>query len=424
LNVKNRARGTILLLVICYLAALYSVYSLWSRQIEKSIRREAAVVSEAEMEMVIVDTLRAGDTLDELFRKRGFTYQELLEIVRASREHYNLNRVQAGTILSVAMGEDGTINNFVCNVNDDRVLVVNRDDEGYSASIEDIPFEVRTRTISGVIESSLYETFIEMGEDPLISASLSEVFAWQIDFNTDLRKGDNFRAIVEEKIYEGKHPVLSRIVAARMSNQGRALVGVRFEDPDGHVDYYDPDGKSVKRKFLRSPLRYTRVSSRFSTRRYHPILKIYRPHLGVDYAAPAGTPVVSVGDGVVITAGWNGGFGRYVKIRHNSIYKTSYGHLSRYARGIKKGTRVKQGQVIGYVGSSGLATGPHLDYRLTKHGRFLNPLKVDLPAAEPVKKEFMEQFRRDALTLLDRLDKEEPAMILTRDSKATSVDGG
>ncbi len=421
---KNRARGTILLLVICYLAALYSVYSLWSRQIEKSIRREAAVVSEAEMEMVIVDTLRAGDTLDELFRKRGFTYQELLEIVRASREHYNLNRVQAGTILSVAMGEDGTINNFVCNVNDDRVLVVNRDDEGYSASIEDIPFEVRTRTISGVIESSLYETFIEMGEDPLISASLSEVFAWQIDFNTDLRKGDNFRAIVEEKIYEGKHPVLSRIVAARMSNQGRALVGVRFEDPDGHVDYYDPDGKSVKRKFLRSPLRYTRVSSRFSTRRYHPILKIYRPHLGVDYAAPAGTPVVSVGDGVVITAGWNGGFGRYVKIRHNSIYKTSYGHLSRYARGIKKGTRVKQGQVIGYVGSSGLATGPHLDYRLTKHGRFLNPLKVDLPAAEPVKKEFMEQFRRDALTLLDRLDKEEPAMILTRDSKATSVDGG
>ena len=421
---KNRARGTLLLLVICYLAALYSVYSLWSRQIEKSIRREAAVVSEAEMEMVIVDTLRAGDTLDELFRKRGFTYQELLEIVRASREHYNLNRVQAGTILSVAMGEDGTINNFVCNVNDDRVLVVNRDDEGYSASIEDIPFEVRTRTISGVIESSLYETFIEMGEDPLISASLSEVFAWQIDFNTDLRKGDNFRAIVEEKIYEGKHPVLSRIVAARMSNQGRALVGVRFEDPDGHVDYYDPDGKSVKRKFLRSPLRYTRVSSRFSTRRYHPILKIYRPHLGVDYAAPAGTPVVSVGDGVVITAGWNGGFGRYVKIRHNSIYKTSYGHLSRYARGIKKGTRVKQGQVIGYVGSSGLATGPHLDYRLTKHGRFLNPLKVDLPAAEPVKKEFMEQFRRDALTLLDRLDKEEPAMILTRDSKATSVDGG
>jgi murein DD-endopeptidase MepM/ murein hydrolase activator NlpD len=416
-----RVRGTILLLGICYLSALVTVRFLLNGGSEKA---EEAVELQPSVEMVIVDTLRAGDTIDELFQRRGFTYPELFEIMRSSREYYNLNRVNAGAVLSVGIDEGGTITDFRCSIDDSRILVVRKQDGEYTSTLEDIPYEVSRRYILGEIESSLYETFIEMGENPSLSAALSEVFAWQVDFNTDLRSGDSFRAIVEEKTYEGQQPHFSRVVAARMINRGRTLIAIRFEDPDDYVDYYDIEGKSLKRKFLRSPLRYTRVSSRYSKSRLHPILKIYRPHLGVDYAAPTGTPVVSVGEGVIAYAGWKRGFGRYVRIRHNSIYETTYGHLSRYARGIKKGKSVKQGQVIGYVGSTGLATGPHLDYRLTKHGSYINPLTVDLPSSDPVKNKYMGLFREHAINMLEQLDIADEGVTFTKKGTRTINDGG
>lgn len=421
MKLHHRAWGTILVLCVTYVIALISAHRVMR---DGTTSDEVVFVeSEPQVEMVLVDTLRTGDTLDALFRRRGFTYPELLEIMRASRQHYNLNRVNAGMVLSVAMSEDGTISDFKCSIDDSRVLVVQKQDEGYGASLEQIPFVVNTRSVAGVIKNSLWETFVEMGEDPSLSAALSEVFAWQIDFNTDLRRGDSFRAIVEEKIYEGRKPVLSTIVAARLINRERILNAIRFEDPDGYVDHYDLAGHSLKRKFLRSPLRYTRISSGYSRRRFHPVLKIYRPHLGIDYAAPTGTPIVSVGDGVVIFAGRNGGYGRFVKIRHNSIYETTYGHLSRYARGIKKGVKIKQGQVIGYVGSSGLANGPHLDYRLTKNGRFVNPIKIDLPSSDPVKKRYRGQFEETAIEIVEQLENPVTGVELTRKPDAVQGDG-
>ncbi|MFQ6103110.1 MAG: peptidoglycan DD-metalloendopeptidase family protein [Candidatus Glassbacteria bacterium] len=417
----RRVWYTILLLIVSYLLILASVPFLMRMEDGELMEPEP---SQSEVEMVIVDTLGAGDTLDGLFRRRGFTYAELLEIMRASHEHYDLNRLDAGTILSLAVGEDGAIRTFKCGIDERKILILERQGEGYTASVEEILYETRTRTVKGVIQSSLYETLLEAREDPIICLALSEVFAWQIDFNTDLRNGDSYYAIVEERLYDGKPPVFSKVIAARMVNQGRTITAIRFEDPEGHVDYYDPGGKSLKRKFLRSPLRYRRVSSSYSKRRYHPILKIYRPHLGVDYAAPTGTPVVSVGDGIVTYAGSNGGFGKFVRIRHNSIYASTYGHLSRFARGIRKGTVVKQGQVIGYVGASGLATGPHLDYRLTKNNRFVNPLKVDLPSAEPVKEKYMGQFKDLVASLSQRLENPEAGVELTREKEKSKNDDG
>ncbi len=384
----------------------------------------AEPVEPAPPEMVLVDTLQYGDTLDEIFRQRGFTHPELLEIVRASKEHYNLNRVHPGAVFSVEMQPDGSIGAFSCTVGETRRLVVEREEGGYHSSLVEIPYEYRERCVAGVIESSLYETVSDLDEDPMLCVALSEIFAWQVDFNTDLRSGDEFRTIIVEHVYEGKQPIIMKIAAARMVNRGKVITAIRYEDPSGHVDYYEPDGKSVRRKFLKSPLRYTRVSSGFSHRRFHPILKYYRPHLGIDYAAPTGTPVVSVGDGTVTFAGRNGGYGHFVKIRHNSVYQTTYGHLSRYGKGIRKGATVRQGQIIGYVGATGLATGPHLDYRLIRNGRFVNPFTVDLPAAEPIGKKHMDAFRDHARPLIEQLDSPVSGIILTRSVGEDGDDDG
>jgi murein DD-endopeptidase MepM/ murein hydrolase activator NlpD len=273
-----------------------------------------------------------------------------------------------------------------------------------TARIDEVEYARTRRIVAGEIRSSLYRTIEEIGEDVDLARILSEIFAWQIDFATDLRKGDYFRAVVEE--YRGMDgvPRIHAVLAAEFFNAGTLHQAFRYEDSSGRVDYYDGTGASLRRVFLKSPLRYTRISSRFSRRRFHPILKVYRPHLGVDYAAPTGTPVVSVGDGEVIYAGRERGFGKIVKIRHNGVYRTTYGHLSGYARGIRKGVRVRQGQVIGYVGATGLATGPHLDFRLIRNGRYVNPLAVDLPAADPIPPDEMAAFREVVLDFLDGLD--------------------
>ncbi|HIC90700.1 MAG TPA: M23 family metallopeptidase, partial [Syntrophaceae bacterium] len=194
-----------------------------------------------------------------------------------------------------------------------------------------------------------------------------------------------------------------RILAAEFVNVGSKYQAFYFEDGKGHGDYYDSEGRCLRKQFLKSPLRYKRISSYFSRRRFHPILKIYRPHLGIDYAAPVGTPVESIGDGKIEFIGWKGDYGRFIRVKHNRNYITTYGHLSRFAKGLKKGSRIKQGQVIGYVGSTGLATGPHLDFRMIRNGRFVNPLKIQPPPVAPIRKESMEAFNATVLNLAERL---------------------
>jgi murein DD-endopeptidase MepM/ murein hydrolase activator NlpD len=244
------------------------------------------------------------------------------------------------------------------------------------------------------ILSSLFSAVNDVGEGPELAFSLADIFAWDIDFIRDIREGDSFKVLVEKRFREGAFSGYGPILAAEFDNNDEIYKAYRFEAKDGRADYYDEEGKSVRKAFLKAPLKFSRISSGFTNRRFHPILKRYKPHRAIDYAAPTGTPIHSVGSGVVTRKGYTKYNGRYVRIRHNSIYQTHYNHMSRFAKGIKVGARVDQGQTIGYVGATGLATGPHLDFRMYKNGVAVNPLKVKTPSAAPVPKALLTEFNK------------------------------
>jgi murein DD-endopeptidase MepM/ murein hydrolase activator NlpD len=242
-----------------------------------------------------------------------------------------------------------------------------------------------------------------------VVVKFADLFAWDVDFFSSVRENDEFKILFEEIIREGGTVQYGRILAAEFINQGKKYRAFCFGDGEASTGYYDDRGQSIAREFLKTPLRYSRISSGFTKRRFHPILRIYRPHLGVDYAAPAGTPVEATANGKIIFMGWKGGYGKCIKIRHNHTYTSFYGHLSRFAKGLKQGKQVRQGQVIGYVGSTGLATGPHLDYRLKKGGEFINPLRFTSFQKETISKQLRPQFektRREYLIKMERLDEE------------------
>jgi len=252
----------------------------------------------------------------------------------------------------------------------------------------------------GTIQSSLWNTMVEQETDPNLANELSEIYAWTIDF-FGIQEGDNYKVLYEELYVDDQYIGLGRVIAASIRHYDKDYYAYNFLQ-DTVWDFFDEEGGSMRRTFLKSPLRYKRISSRYSHSRYHPILKIRRPHRGVDYAAALGTPVHAIGEGVVTFAGWKGQGGRTVKIKHNGTYSTAYLHLNGYGEGIKKGVHVKQGQVIGYVGKSGLATGPHLDFRFYRNGQPIDPLKVESPPAKPVDSIYMDDYfiYRDSLRLL------------------------
>jgi murein DD-endopeptidase MepM/ murein hydrolase activator NlpD len=298
---------------------------------------------------------------------------------------------------------DGLLQRFVYEIDANNRLVVERRGQAFIGRLEPIVYERRQRVIQGSIHGSLYEALALQKESPEIAADLADIFAWNIDFHTDLRDGDTFRVLIEERYRNGELVGYYRILAAEFVNRQHVFQAVYYPPDKDDGAYYRPDGHSMRRMFLRSPLRYTRITSRFSRRRFHPVLKRYRPHLGIDYAAPVGTPVRSVADGVVVRAGRKGTSGKMIEIRHNSVYTTYYSHLARFARGVRVGKRVVQGQVIGYVGSTGLATGPHLDFRITKYGKYLNPLRHKNIEAPPLPQQALPAFRAYAEQLLAKL---------------------
>nr|WP_321358228.1 peptidoglycan DD-metalloendopeptidase family protein [uncultured Draconibacterium sp.] len=266
--------------------------------------------------------------------------------------------------------------------------------------------EVKTelRTAHGVVESSLWNTMIDNGQDPMLALELSDIFAWTIDFFA-IQKGDRFRVIYDEQFVDSVSIGIGEIYAVQFDHYGEENYAFIF-DQDERWDYFDDQGKSLRKAFLKAPLKFSRISSRFSNGRMHPVLRIRRPHHGVDYAAPKGTPVMSIGDGTVIAKAYQKrGGGNYLKVKHNSVYTTTYMHLSGYAKGINTGARVKQGQVIGYVGATGLATGPHLDFRVAKNGQLVDPLKVKAPPVEPVKEENMTRYTAVKDSLMQELQK-------------------
>ena len=352
---------------------------------------------------LINDRVTKGQTLVALFAQAGLETTQAVVLYKAVERVYNLRHLRVGQPYQIEVSPDGQVQSFTYDIRPGHQLHVQRQQQQFVGRIVSLPYDRNERVVTGRVENSIYAALSAQGESPRLIHDFAEIFSWSIDFETDLRQGDTYRLLIEERSRHGDPPHYHRILAAELVNRNRTLRTVYYED-DAIGGYYQPDGRSMQGMFLRSPLRYTRVSSRFSHRRLHPILKRYQPHLGVDYAAPLGTPVRSVAAGTVTWLGRKGPNGKMIQIRHNAIYTTSYLHLSRYAGGIQRGSRVQQGQLIGYVGSTGRSTGPHLDFRLSKNGTFINPLTHEALEAPPVPKRVLSGFRTYAQDQLAKLE--------------------
>ena len=347
-----------------------------------------------------------GDNLYQVLVNHGVKIQEVGGLIAAWRFLPELQRLRPGEIFELIFARDSQRLEKVRYQNmHGQVLATTRTEQGWTTSRYAKPLVVTPALARGAIKDSLYQSAVDENIDFELALTLADIFAWDIDFFVDLRPGDHYTFLYEQKYRDGSLVGNGRINAAHFYNDSIHHMAYYYKVPGRSADYYDDKGNSLRKQFLKSPLRYSRISSGFSKRRLHPILKIYRSHPGVDYAAPSGTPVVAVGDGRVISRRWKNGYGRFIAIRHNNRYTTTYGHLSRYASKVKKGSNVKQGQVIGYVGASGLATGPHLDFRMKKNGRFVNPLKMRFPAARPVPKSHILDFKQRITYLEEKLNR-------------------
>jgi murein DD-endopeptidase MepM/ murein hydrolase activator NlpD len=339
--------------------------------------------------------IQRNQTFYEALAALDVAHQDIMDLVSAVREFRNLRKVRAGELFQVEFTTRDELAAFGFDLDlESWVRYERREDGSFEQILGAYPVEHRTVGIRGVIESSLYEALQACGAPLNLSAKMNDVLGWDIDFSRDPRQGDEFRIVYEQIYKDGEFVRTGAILACSYTGRGRDLAAYRYTLQDDHTGYYDADGHNLQKQLMRAPLNYSRISSNFSYRRLHPVLKRYMPHLGIDYAAPIGTPVYAAGDGVVVERGRKKGNGRYVRIRHtNREYETYYLHFSRFARGIAKGKKVRQGDVIGYVGASGYATGPHLDFRVKKSGRFVNPRTLKLPPAEPVPVEQLGSFQ-------------------------------
>ena len=332
---------------------------------------------------VVRDVVKRNEFLADIMLRYGVDYRLIDRIARSPREVFDARRIRAGNTYSVIRTFDSVPRTlyFAYEASPSRYVLFDLRDSLHIIQGEK-EIERRLSSCSGTISSSLWNAMLENDTDPGLANELSEIFAWTIDF-FGIRKGDHYRVLYERLYVDSNYVGLGRVIAAAFNHAGRDHYACYFVQ-DSAGDYFDEEGGSLRRTFLKAPLKYRRISSGFSYSRMHPVLKYRRPHLGVDYAAPAGTPVMAVGDGLVTFAGWTGQGGYTVRIKHNGTYSTSYCHFSGFARGIKQGVYVKQGQVIGYVGSTGLSTGPHLDFRFFRNGQPIDPLKVKSPPVLPV----------------------------------------
>ena len=348
--------------------------------------------------------VKRNQNLSDILVKKNVSYQEIDQIARKSKPVFDVRRLKYKNPYYFFLKKDSlkTPEYFVYEI-DNTDYVVYQLQDSLKIYRGQKPIETKLKTATGTIKSSLWNTMVENNIHPLLAIELSEIYAWSIDF-FGIQRGDRFRVIYEENYVDSTSIGLGKIYACEFQHMGDDYYAFLF-DQDSTESYYDEKGKSLKKAFLKAPLKYSRISSRFSNSRYHPVLKIRRPHHGVDYAAPTGTPVHSIGDGVVTRKGYQKmGGGNYLYIKHNSVYTTSYMHLHGYAKGIAPGVRVKQGQVIGYVGKTGLASGPHLDFRVFRNGSPMNPLKVKAPPVEPVKEENMTVFSSLKDSMIQQLD--------------------
>jgi murein DD-endopeptidase MepM/ murein hydrolase activator NlpD len=317
------------------------------------------------------------------------------QIARGLRPVFDFRRARPGDFYALIRDDAGALLSFEYQRGRGEVYRLDRDPDGKLVAKKELaPLERRVLQLGGVVQGSLFTSLVDLGERPELVHALTDIFLWDFDFSTQSRSGDEFRMVFEKFFDKDGFVRYGRVLAAEYRASKRTFVAVWFEDEQGHGGYFTPEGMSVRRAFLKAPVKYSRISSRYTKARLHPILHTRRPHEGVDYAAPVGTPVWSVANGQVIYAGWSGGFGRLIKVKHTNGYISFYGHLSRYAKGLHVGQSVSQKELIGFVGMTGLATGPHLDFRLQRNGRFFDPLSVKLDMGEPVSTRARSRFNQ------------------------------
>jgi murein DD-endopeptidase MepM/ murein hydrolase activator NlpD len=345
-----------------------------------------------------------NDTLDAIFRRMALDKADLAAIRNLPGIRQSLDYLRPGDAIKVTHLRDGEIRELTRKVSETQTLDVVRKDDGFAAKLISNPVETRIRTASATIQSSLFQAAESNAISDPVALKLANVFAWDIDFVLDLRAGDRFTAVYEQIYQDGKYLHDGDVLAAQFVNGGKVYRAVRFTNDDGSVGYYTPEGRPMRKAFLRAPVEFSRISSGFNTARLHPILNVIRGHMGTDYAAPIGTPVHAAGDGHISFEGTRGGYGNAIVVSHSNGIQTLYGHLSRFARDLRVGSHVTQGEVIGYVGMSGLATGPHLHYEYLKDGVHLNPVTVHLPGAEPLQEGALARFHAAATPLLTDLN--------------------
>lgn len=374
----------------------------------------AAGFDGAQLALSSIDVIVSrNDTLDRIFRRLKLNLADLASLRALPGLKAHLDSLRPGESLHFTH-KDGELFGLQRRLNDAQTLQVTRAGDGLKADFVANPLETRTRTVGGRIYSSLFEAVEDAGAHDQTAVALADIFGWDIDFVLDVRAGDSFVVTYQEIWRDGHYLKDGPVLAASFVNQGHEYRAVRYTDPSGVTSYYAPDGRSMRKEFLRAPLEFSRVSSGFNTARMHPILNRIRAHKGVDYAAPIGTPVRAAGDGVIRFAGVLGGYGNLVEIQHTHSITTVYGHLARFAHGMRSGTHVTQGTVIAYVGMTGLATGPHLHYEYRVNGVFKNPQTVVLPAAAPIDPALSAAFHAQTDPLLASLDQAAGPMLVSR----------
>ncbi len=364
--------------------------------------------------IVLTGAISKNDSFSKIMAKAKISFNEALKMVKASKRVLNLNRLQLSKNYKIELSPQGEFRYFEYYFNNSRYYRLYKKEKNYKAKVIEYKFDTDYKIVKGAIKNSLIADVLKSGGSFQNALDLTEVFAWDVNFFKDVRKGDKFKFLVETKSREGKFVKDGKILAAVLQTRKKTFDAIYFKAPDGSTRYYTSEGKPLVKQFLKAPLKYSRISSRYTYRRFHPVYKKYLPHLGVDYAAPIGTPVVALADGIVASAGRNGRAGKYVALTHYGVYRTAYSHLSRYGRGIKKGKKVHQGQVIGYVGTTGASTGPHLDFQLKKFGKPINPLSFKSPGGPPVKKAYRDAFMQSSIQKLYVLDETEKAVTVAK----------
>lgn len=408
-KVAKIARSLVLSLVLFYLLSLFFTRPLLPPAVQKTIPslwldENNAFSSQLELGCIFSGTIERNEPLAISLFKKGLPSELISKLTRSLSQVLDLRKCKPGDFFTLLASPDHLLLSFEYQKGIlEKYKVVNRE-----GNLVAYPVPVRlTRVVKGLegeVKNSLWEDMRGKCENPELIMKFSDIFAWQIDFLNEPQKGDKYKLIYEEYEKDGKFVSYGEILAAEYEASGTEYDAILYQNPEGQSDYFDLSGKSLRKAFLRSPLNYRRITSTFSASRLHPVFKTFRPHYGVDYAAPYGTPVVSSADGLVAFAGWKKGLGRTIEIRHANGFVTSYGHLSSFALKISNGARVTQGEIIGRVGTSGVTTGPHLDYRCMVGGRYVNPLKMNLPSARPVKKGFLPDFNSKKENLLYALN--------------------